>query len=160
MIKGNFQYEYFSSVTQRKAEWLWYAYITYGKFTIIKGNLGEGKSTFMLNIAALLTRRKNMPDGYHVSEPQRAVYQTAEDNLADTVKYRLVSVGADCNKIVYIIDEENPLTLEDSRMESISERTIQTVKKELGINSHRKNSVWLWRLPDSADSLSWEIRNV
>lgn len=123
MINGNFQYEYFSSVTQRKVEWLWYPYIPYGKLTILQGDPGEGKSTFMLNIAALLTRGKNMPDGYHVSEPQRVVYQTAEDNLADTVKPRLVSAGADCNKIAYIIDEENPLTLEDSRIESVIEQT-------------------------------------
>ena len=123
MINGNFQYEYFSSVTQRKVEWLWYPYIPYGKLTILQGDPGEGKSTFMLNIAALLTRGKNMPDGYHVSKPQRVVYQTAEDNLADTVKPRLVSAGADCNKIAYIIDEENPLTLEDSRIESVIEQT-------------------------------------
>ena len=123
MIKNNFQYEYFSSVTQRKVEWLWYPYIPYGKLTILQGDPGEGKSTFMLNVAALLTRGKNMPDGYRVSEPQRVVYQTAEDNLADTVKPRLVSAGADCNKIAYIIDEENPLTLEDSRIESVIKQT-------------------------------------
>lgn len=58
MINGNFQYEYFSSVTQRKVEWLWYPYIPYGKLTILQGDPGEGKSTFMLNIAALLTRGK------------------------------------------------------------------------------------------------------
>lgn len=123
MIKNNFQYEYFSSVTQRKVEWLWYPYIPYGKLTILQGDPGEGKSTFMLNVAALLTRGKNMPDGYRVSEPQRVVYQTAEDNLADTVKPRLVSAGADCNKIAYIIDEEDPLTLEDSRIESVIKQT-------------------------------------
>ena len=123
MIKNNFQYEYFSSVTQRKVEWLWYPYIPYGKLTILQGDPGEGKSTFMLNVAALLTLGKNMPDGYRVSEPQRVVYQTAEDNLADTVKPRLVSAGADCNKIAYIIDEENPLTLEDSRIESVIKQT-------------------------------------
>ena len=123
MIKNNFQYEYFSSVTQRKVEWLWYPYIPYGKLTILQGDPGEGKSTFMLNVAALLTLGKNMPDGYRVSEPQRVVYQTAEDNLADTVKPRLVSAGADCDKIAYIIDEENPLTLEDSRIESVIKQT-------------------------------------
>lgn len=51
----NFQYEHFSSVTQLKVEWLWYPYIPYGKLTIPQGDPGKGKSTFMLNIAALLT---------------------------------------------------------------------------------------------------------
>lgn len=74
MSNGLLQYEYFSSVTQHKVEWLWYPYIPYGKLTILQGDPGEGKSTFMLNVAALLTRGKNMPDGYQVKEPQKVVY--------------------------------------------------------------------------------------
>lgn len=119
----DFQYEYFSSVAQRKVEWLWYPYIPYGKLTILQGDPGEGKSTFMLNVAALLTKGKNMPDGFPVHEPQNVVYQTAEDNLADTVKPRLILAGADCDKIAYIVDEENPLTLEDSRIERVIHET-------------------------------------
>lgn len=119
----DFQYEYFSSVTQRKVEWLWYPYIPYGKLTILQGDPGEGKSTFMLNIAALLTRGKEMPDGFRVPEPQRVVYQTAEDNLSDTVKPRLVAAGADCSQIAYILDEDRPLTLEDSRIEKVIQET-------------------------------------
>lgn len=119
----NFQYEYFSAVTQRKVEWLWYPYIPYGKLTILQGDPGEGKSTFMLNIAALLTKGKEMPDGFHVAEPQQVVYQTAEDNLADTVKPRLVTAGADCSRIAYVVDEDNPLTLEDNRIEKVIQQT-------------------------------------
>ncbi len=32
----NFQYEYFSAVTQLKVEWLRYPYIPYGKLTIMQ----------------------------------------------------------------------------------------------------------------------------
>ena len=119
----NFQYEYFSSVTQRKVEWLWYPYIPYGKLTILQGDPGEGKSTFMDNIAALLTRGKKMPDGFRIPEPQSVVYQTAEDNLSDTVKPRMVAAGADCNRIAYIVDEDMPLTLEDARIEKVIQET-------------------------------------
>lgn len=114
-----FQYEFFSTVTQRKVEWLWYPYIPYGKLTILQGDPGEGKSTFMLNVAALLTKGKEMPDGFRVLGPQKVVYQTAEDNLADTVKPRLVAAGADCSQIAYIVDEDIPLTLEDDRIEKV-----------------------------------------
>ena len=117
------QYEYFSSVTQRKVEWLWYPYIPYGKITVIQGDPGEGKSTFILNVAALLTKGKAMPDGFRVSEPQKVIYQTAEDNLADTVKPRLLSAGADCNQVAYIVDDEGTLTLEDIRIEEIIRKT-------------------------------------
>ena len=119
----NFQYEFFSSVRQRKVEWLWYPYIPYGKLTILQGDPGEGKSTFMLNIAALLTKGREMPDGYQIHEPQQVVYQTAEDNLADTVKPRLLAAGADCSRIAYIVDEDSPLTLEDSRIEKVIQET-------------------------------------
>lgn len=121
--KTDFRYEYFSSVTQRKIEWLWYPYIPYGKLTILQGDPGEGKSTFILNIAALLTRGKPMPDGFPVPAPQRVIYQTAEDNLSDTVKPRLISAGADCEKIAYIVDEDSSLTLEDTRIEEIIRQT-------------------------------------
>ena len=121
--KGGFQYEYFSAVTQRKVEWLWYPYIPYGKITILQGDPGEGKSTFILNIAALVTRGKAMPDGYRTREAQRVVYQSAEDNIADTVKPRLVAAGADCDMVAYIVDEDYPLTLEDSRIEQILQQT-------------------------------------
>ena len=55
-------YEYFSSVEQRTVEWLWYPYIPYGKITVLQGDPGEGKSTFILNVAALVTQGKALPD--------------------------------------------------------------------------------------------------
>lgn len=121
--ENDFQFEYFSSVRQRKIDWLWYPYIPYGKITIIQGDPGEGKSTFILNIAALLTKGKNMPDGYPISNPEFVIYQTAEDNIADTVKPRLVSAKADCNKIAYIIDDDATLNLDDPRIEEIIKAT-------------------------------------
>jgi len=33
----------------------------------------------------------------------------------------------------------------------ISERTLYTIKKQLGIKSHRKNGIWYWKLPDSSE---------
>ena len=65
-----------------------------------------------------------MPDGYQSSGPQKVVYQTAEDNLADTVKPRLLAAGADCSKIAYIVDDGS-LTLEDVRIEEIIKQTDQ-----------------------------------
>ncbi len=119
----SFHYEFFSAVKQQKIEWLWFPYIPYGKITILQGDPGEGKSTFMLNIAALLTQGKPMPDGYPVSQPECVIYQTAEDNIADTVKPRLIQAGADCNRIAYIVDEECQLTLEDTRIERVIQQT-------------------------------------
>lgn len=117
------KYEYFSAIKQKKVDWLWYPYIPYGKITVMQGDPGEGKSTFMLNIAALISKGEAMPDGYCCSKPQNIIYQTSEDDLSDTVKPRLLAAGADCSMIAYIIDEECPLTLEDSRIEKAIRET-------------------------------------
>ena len=117
------RFEYFSTVKQRKVEWLWYPYIPYGKITILQGDPGEGKSTFMLNVAALVTRGQKMPDGSGGGKAQTVIYQCAEDDIADTIKPRLLAAGADCNKIAYIVDDNSELTFEDSRIEEVLAKT-------------------------------------
>lgn len=116
-------FEYYESVEKQKVEWLWYPYIPYGKLTLLEGDPGEGKSTLMIHIAALLTRGKNMPDGYPVKSPERVIYQCSEDDVADTIKPRLEAAGADCSKIAYIIDKNNSLTLNDERIVNALKQT-------------------------------------
>ena len=50
-----------SEVEPKEVRWLWYPYIPYGKVTIIQGIAGDGKSTFMLTISALLTKGVALP---------------------------------------------------------------------------------------------------
>lgn len=45
-----------SQVETQIVRWLWYPFIPYGKLTIIQGDPGDGKSTFILNIAAMLSK--------------------------------------------------------------------------------------------------------
>ena len=45
-----------SQVETQMVRWLWYPFIPYGKLTIIQGDPGDGKSTFILNIAAMLSK--------------------------------------------------------------------------------------------------------
>lgn len=117
------KFKYYSSVTEKEVEWLWYPYIPYGKLTLLQGDPGEGKSTFILNVVALLTKGKAMPDGYKSSGVQSVIYQCSEDGAADTVKPRLMAAGADCKKVAYILDEEEALTLDDTRIEEAIEKT-------------------------------------
>lgn len=119
--KKNEELAYYSAVKQKDIEWLWYPYIPYGKVTLLQGDPGEGKSTFAIHLVALLTRGKDMPDGYKVMKPETAIYQCAEDGIADTIKPRLIAAGADCERVAYIIEEENALTLDDQRIEKAIE---------------------------------------
>ena len=82
-----------------KVEWLWYPYIPYGKLTIIHGDGGEGKTTLILRLAALLSRGEKLPCDDTEREPIKVIYQTAEDGLGDTIKPRLLAGNADCSQI-------------------------------------------------------------
>lgn len=105
-----------NDVEQTEVDWLWYPYIPFGKLTIVQGNPGEGKTFFAMQLAAACTNQKFLPD-MEPFEPFNMIFQTAEDGLGDTVKPRLLSSGADLQRVLVIDDAENPLTLADDRIE-------------------------------------------
>ena len=120
-------YDYYSNVHTKPVEWLWYPYIPLGKLTVIQGDPGEGKSTFVLNLVARLTLGQSMPDGFSPGGRRVAIYQCAEDGVADTIKPRLQQAGADCEKVAYIVDNDIALTLEDGRIEMAIKQTRASV---------------------------------
>lgn len=107
------------TIQAEEVKWLWYPYIPYGKITIIWGDPGEGKTTFVLKLAALLSRGKCFGEEEEISiqEPVSIIYQTAEDGLADTIKPRLEEAQADCTRILVIDDNEKSLSMQDERIE-------------------------------------------
>lgn len=117
MERNNAPIRYYSSVTARKVDWLWYPYIPFGKIAIIQGDPGDGKTTLVLNIAALLSNGLAMPESDAEITPAKIIYQSAEDGMEDTLKPRLVSAGADCSRIAFIDESESGLTLNDRRIE-------------------------------------------
>lgn len=104
-------------IQTEQVKWLWYPYIPLGKITIIEGDPGGGKTTLMLQLAALLSNGKELPEDNTPREPIKIIYQTAEDGLADTIKPRLESGGADCSQIKVIDESEAPLDMLDDRLE-------------------------------------------
>ena len=112
-----------SDVESKEISWLWYPFIPYGKLTIIQGDPGEGKTTLVLNIAAVLSKGQGLDEHMNPEQPMHIIYQTAEDGLADTVKPRLEKAQADCNNI-YVIDEP------DVSLSMLDERIEQAILKE------------------------------
>ena len=110
-------------VAIEEIEWLWYPYIPFGKLTIIHGDPGEGKTTLILQLAALLSRGDKLPCDDTEREPISIIYQTAEDGLGDTIKPRLLSGNADCTRIKVIDESEVPLTMLDTRVEQAIQET-------------------------------------
>lgn len=75
-----------SQVETQMVRWLWYPFIPYGKLTIIQGDPGDGKSTFILNIAAMLSKGQGFDTDMEQGNPVNVIYQTAEDGLADQTR--------------------------------------------------------------------------
>ena len=118
-----------SDVEVKPVEWLWYPYIPYGKITIIQGDPGEGKTMLSLNIAALLSQGGALPGDSGVRQPINIIYNSAEDGLADTIKPRLLTAGADCTRILTINETVNSLSMTDERIE----KSIKTTGAKLVI---------------------------
>lgn len=106
-----------SDVESKEISWLWYPFIPYGKLTIIQGDPGEGKTTLVLNIAAVLSKGQGLDEHMNPQQPLHIIYQTAEDGLADTVKPRLEKAQADCNNIFVIDETDVSLSMLDERIE-------------------------------------------
>ena len=130
-------------------KWIWYPYIPLGKVTIIQGDPGEGKTTFVLALIALLTTGTSLPEEEKSSPPMYVIYQTAEDGLADTIKPRLLESDADCSRVLVIDESERELNLCDERLEcAISETgakliVLDPLQAYLGcdVDMHRANEV-------------------
>ena len=111
----DFKLTYYRDIHSKKIDWLWYPYIPYGKITIIQGDPGEGKTTFVLSLLSILSTGGILP----CSEKTifgKAVYQNTEDNNEDTIKPRLEIHGADCSNICFIEKAHGQLTINDEEL--------------------------------------------
>ena len=112
-----------SEIQSQEIDWLWYPFIPYGKLTIVQGDPGDGKTTMVLNIAAKLSKGEGLEENMQVPKPMNIIYQTAEDGLADTVKPRLESAGADCERVLVIDESDKSLSMSDERLEEAIKQT-------------------------------------
>jgi len=138
-----------SDIPSEQVQWLWYPYIPYGKVTIIQGDPGEGKTSFVLAMIALLTNGEPLPEEEAANPPINVIYQSAEDGLADTIKPRLEQSGADCSRVLVIDESDRELTLCDERLEQAVRETgarlivLDPLQAYLGdgVDMHRANEV-------------------
>jgi RecA/RadA recombinase len=105
-----------SDIHPEPVEWLWEPYIPSGAITLIQGDGSAGKTTVTLAIAAALTRGDSLPGGSTLI-PSNVIIQNGEDSYAQTIRTRLEQMGADCDRIHVIDEDEKALSLSDSRIE-------------------------------------------
>jgi KaiC/GvpD/RAD55 family RecA-like ATPase len=92
-----------ADVKAEEVNWLWPGRFAIGKLSLIGGVPGVGKSWLSLYIAAVLSKGWAWPDGRGNAPLGSTLIANAEDGAADTIKPRLLAMGADCSRI-HVID--------------------------------------------------------
>jgi hypothetical protein len=122
---SNLEITKISDVREKTVRFLVEPQFPLGKLVICAGDGNVGKSNLLLAIAAALTRGEPLPWERDQSkrEPASVLFQSAEDGLSDTIKPRLIKLGADCDRVNVINDNGKPLTTGDPRIEEAIIRT-------------------------------------
>lgn len=148
MTNGEVKIEYYSGISSKSIDWLWYPYIPFGKITLVQGDPGDGKTSFVLTIASILSNGGILP-GTNQKVSGVTIYQNTEDGVADTIKPRLEKTGANCKNICFILEGDNPLSLEDCRLEQAIIKTgarlliLDPLQAFIGnsVDMHRANEI-------------------
>jgi hypothetical protein len=83
-----------SEIEAKPVTWIWEGYLPSGKLTLLAGAGGTGKSTIAFNLAATITNAGMWPDGTRCNRTGNVLIWSSEDDPADTIKPRLMAVGA------------------------------------------------------------------
>ena len=81
-----------------EVSWLWRPYLPLGKLVLLEGDPEIGKTFLALSLVAAVTKGEGLP-GFEHQPPGTALYLSAEDGLADTLRPRLDAAGADTGKV-------------------------------------------------------------
>jgi RecA-family ATPase len=91
-----------ATVTRKNVEWVWRDRIAFGKPCLVAGDPGEGKSTMLCQVAAMISRGGKLPDDDEVRPPKDVLIISAEDDPEDTVWDRLAAANADIDRIFWV----------------------------------------------------------
>ena len=90
-----------SDLTPEPVRWLWQNWLALGKFHILAGAPGQGKTTIAMSLVATVTIGGRWPDGTRC-EAGNVLIWSGEDDPADTLLPRLLAAGADRAKCFFI----------------------------------------------------------
>lgn len=101
-----------ADIPEERLVWLSKGRLAEGKFTILDGDPGLGKSTITLDWAARITTGRPLPNG-PTNRPRCVIMLSAEDGLGDTVRPRFAVAGGDLNKLFVfeMVDDEGLVSL-------------------------------------------------
>lgn len=88
-------------LTPEPVRWLWRDWLAQGKFHILAGAPGQGKTTIAISMAATVTSGGCWPDGSRC-EPGNVLIWSGEDDHADTLLPRLLAAGANRDRCYFV----------------------------------------------------------
>jgi archaellum biogenesis ATPase FlaH len=106
----------FSAIIPERLRWLWRGRIPIGKYTLIAGDPGLGKSLLTVDIAARVSTGTPFPDGTPC-ERGNVIFLSAEDDPADTIRPRLDAADADVSR-VHLLEAVRNFTSDGKSAES------------------------------------------
>lgn len=89
-----------SDVKIEPISWLWNGWLAEGKLHILAGNIGTGKTSIAMALAASISCGGRFPDGSR-AKPGNVVIWSGEDASNDTLAPRLKACGSDMGKIFF-----------------------------------------------------------
>ena len=75
-----------SEINAEEVQWLWYPYIPLGKLTILQGDPGEGKTSFILAVIAALTRGEKPSAAGCILHPRTARNAAIPAGVPDQIR--------------------------------------------------------------------------
>lgn len=122
----------FSEIPIKKVHFLWKPYIPLKKVTLLGGDPKSGKSFITAGIAAALSRGDPLPgeDG-PTREPMNVLMVSAEDDPSDTMKPRLLNLGADMRRVFI---EREKLVIDEDGLKALAQMIDMTQAKLLIID--------------------------
>ncbi|HAS52242.1 MAG TPA: hypothetical protein DCS21_11075, partial [Gammaproteobacteria bacterium] len=99
-------------ITAEPVQWLWPDRFPLGKFSVIGGDPGLGKTQLLASMTAVVTTGGRWPvTGESFNYPADVLILSAEDDAADTIKPRLMAAEADikrCHILGSVVATSNP----------------------------------------------------
>jgi putative DNA primase/helicase len=83
-----------AEIEPERVSWLWPGWLARGKFHVLAGAPGAGKTTLALKMAATVSAGSYWPDGTKATKGKVVIW-SGEDDPADTIIPRLEASGAD-----------------------------------------------------------------
>jgi putative DNA primase/helicase len=90
-----------ADLTPEPVQWLWPDWLALGKFHLLAGAPGQGKTSIAMGMAATVTIGGRWPDGSRCAAGNVLIW-SGEDDYTDTLLPRLIAAGADRSRVFFV----------------------------------------------------------